>query len=63
MVSALSGITGPTVCKNGTKAADGDEVYKKTSEPIEHRHFGRAIKQLPVAHQSQLLSLGEKINQ
>ena len=59
VVSALSGIT-DLLLQSGTKAADGDEVYKENIRTIEHRHF-EAIKQLiPVAHQSQLLSLVKK---
>jgi aspartokinase/homoserine dehydrogenase 1 len=59
VVSALSGVT-DMLLQSGTKAADGDEVYKENIRTIEHRHF-EAIKQLiPVAHQSHLLSLVKK---
>ncbi len=59
VVSALGGIT-DLLLSAVAMAADGDELYKEKLSTIEQRHF-EAVKQLiPVAQQSQLLSLVKK---
>ncbi|HEX7845254.1 MAG TPA: bifunctional aspartate kinase/homoserine dehydrogenase I [Chitinophagaceae bacterium] len=59
VVSALGGVT-DLLLNAATLAADGDEDYKSKLAVIEQRHL-EAVKQLiPVAQQSQLLSLVKK---
>ena len=59
VVSALGGIT-DLLLGAAALAAEGDESYKERLATIEQRHF-EAVKQLiPVAQQSQLLSLVKK---
>lgn len=59
VVSALGGVT-DLLLTAGSLAADGDETYKDKLNIVEHRHL-EAVKQLiPIAHQSQLLSLVKK---
>src|SRR5262245_22547341 len=56
VVSALGGVT-DLLIDAGKLAADGNEAYKAKLAIIEQRHL-EAVKQLiPVAQQSQLLSL------
>jgi aspartokinase/homoserine dehydrogenase 1 len=59
VVSALGGVT-DLLLNAATMAADGDELYKDKLTAIEQRHM-EAVKQLiPVAQQSQFLSLVKK---
>ncbi|MBL7749384.1 MAG: bifunctional aspartate kinase/homoserine dehydrogenase I [Chitinophagaceae bacterium] len=59
VVSALGGVT-DLLLNAATLAAAGDELYKEKLNIIEQRHI-EAVKQLiPVANQSQLLSLVKK---
>jgi len=59
VVSALGGVT-DLLLGAAALAADGDELYKEKLTTIEQRHI-EAVKQLiPVAQQSQLLSLVKK---
>ena len=59
VVSALGGVT-DLLLDAGAFAADGNELYKEKLATIEQRHID-AVKQLiPVAQQSQLLSLVKK---
>ncbi len=59
VVSALGGVT-DLLLNAATLAADGNELYKEKLTLIEQRHLD-AVKQLiPVAQQSQLLSLVKK---
>jgi aspartokinase/homoserine dehydrogenase 1 len=56
VVSALGGIT-DMLLNAGAEAAEGNEAYKEKLSVIEQRHL-EAVKQLiPVAQQSQMLSL------
>jgi aspartokinase/homoserine dehydrogenase 1 len=59
IVSALGGVT-DLLLSASSLAADGDESYKEKLAVVEQRHL-EAVKQLiPVAQQSQLLSLVKK---
>ncbi len=59
VVSALGGIT-DLLLSAASQAADGNEAYKEKLAIVEQRHL-EAVKQLiPVAQQSQLLSLVKK---
>lgn len=59
VVSALGGVT-DLLLSAAQLASDGNETYKEKLATIEQRHL-EAVKQLlPVAHQSQLLSLVKK---
>lgn len=59
IVSALGGVT-DLLLSASSLAAEGDETYKEKLAVIEQRHL-EAVKQLiPVAQQSQLLSLVKK---
>ena len=59
VVSALGGIT-DLLLTAATLAAEGNEVYKEKLTAIEQRHLETVKQLLPVAHQSQLLSLVKK---
>ena len=59
VVSALGGIT-DLLLTAPTLAAEGNEVYKEKLTAIEQRHLETVKQLLPVAHQSQLLSLVKK---
>src|SRR5690606_14826847 len=59
VVSALGGVT-DLLLQAATIASDGDDQYREKLLQIEQRHL-EAVKQLiPVANQSQLLSLVKK---
>lgn len=59
IVSALGGVT-DLLLEAAKLAADGNESYKEKLSVIEHRHLETVKQLLPVAHQSQLLSLVKK---
>lgn len=59
VVSALSGIT-DLLLQSAMQAAGGDETFKEKINIIEQKHFDAVKKLIPVAHQSQLLSLVKK---
>jgi aspartokinase/homoserine dehydrogenase 1 len=59
VVSALEGIT-DQLLKCAETAAAGDETYKESLKEIELRHFEVVKLLMPVARQSQLLSLVKK---
>ena len=59
VVSALGGIT-DLLLTAATLAAEGNEVYKEKLTPIEQRHLETVKQLVPVAHQSQSLSLVKK---
>jgi aspartokinase/homoserine dehydrogenase 1 len=56
VVSALGGVT-DMLLQSANNAARGNEDYKQTIAEIEKRHFDAVKSLIPVAHQSQLLSL------
>lgn len=56
VVSALGGVT-DMLLQAANNAARGNEDYKQTIADIEKRHFEAVKNLIPVAHQSQLLSL------
>jgi aspartokinase/homoserine dehydrogenase 1 len=56
VVSALGGVT-DMLLLSANNAARGNEDYKQTIAEIEKRHFDAVKSLIPVAHQSQLLSL------
>lgn len=56
VVSALGGVT-DMLLQAANNAARGNEDYKQTIVEIEKRHFEAVKSLIPVAHQSQLLSL------
>lgn len=56
VVSALGGVT-DMLLQAANNAARGNEDYKQTIAEIEKRHFDAVKSLIPVAHQSQLLSL------
>lgn len=56
VVSALGGVT-DMLLQAAHHAASGNEDYKQTIADIEKRHFDAVKSLIPVAHQSQLLSL------
>jgi len=56
VVSALGGVT-DMLLQAANNAAKGNEDYKQTIAEIEKRHFDAVKSLIPVAHQSQLLSL------
>ena len=59
VVSALGGVT-DLLLGAATLAADGDEAYKEKLAIIEQRHLETVKQLIPVASQSQLLSLVKK---
>ncbi len=59
VVSALGGVTDLLLGAAGLAAA-GDETYKQKLETIEQRHMDAVRQLIPVANQSQLLSLVKK---
>lgn len=59
VVSALGGIT-DLLLQSAKLAAAGDEAYKEKLTTLEQRHFETVKQLIPVAHQSQLLSLVKK---
>jgi aspartokinase/homoserine dehydrogenase 1 len=59
VVSALSGVT-DLLLGAAILAADGDEAYKEKLTVIEQRHLETVKQLIPVASQSQLLSLVKK---
>ena len=59
VVSALGGIT-DLLLAAAESAAKGDELYKEKLSTIEQRHMEAVKKLIPVAQQSQLLSLVKK---
>ncbi|MBL7709128.1 MAG: bifunctional aspartate kinase/homoserine dehydrogenase I, partial [Chitinophagaceae bacterium] len=59
VVSALSGVT-DLLLGAAILAADGDEAYKEKLAVIEQRHLETVKQLIPVASQSQLLSLVKK---
>ncbi len=56
VVSALGGVT-DMLLQAANNAAKGNENYKQIIADIEKRHFDAVKNLIPVAHQSQLLSL------
>lgn len=56
VVSALGGVT-DMLLRAANNAAKGNEDYRQTIAEIEKRHFDAVKNLIPVAHQSQLLSL------
>src|SRR5690606_34842644 len=56
VVSALGGVTDMLLRAAGN-AAKGNEDYKQIIADLEQRHFDAVKNLIPVAHQSQLLSL------
>ncbi|WP_346236655.1 bifunctional aspartate kinase/homoserine dehydrogenase I [Niabella insulamsoli] len=58
VVSALGGIT-DILLQAASEAAKGNEAYKSLIETVEKRHFEVVKGLIPVAHQSQLLSLAK----
>ncbi len=56
VVSALGGIT-DLLLTAAAMAADGDEAYKEKLSIVEQRHLDTVKHLIPVAHQSQMLSL------
>ncbi len=59
VVSALGGVT-DLLLGAAALAADGDETYKNKLSLLEQRHLEAAKQLIPVANQSQLLSLVKK---
>lgn len=59
VVSALGGVT-DLLLGAAILAADGDEAYKEKLSVIEQRHLETVKQLIPVANQSQLLSLVKK---
>lgn len=59
VVSALGGVT-DLLLGAATWAAEGNELYKEKLAVIEQRHFEAVKNLIPVAQQSQLLSLVKK---
>ena len=59
VVSALGGVT-DLLLGAAALAADGDEAYKNKLSLLEQRHLEAAKQLIPVANQSQLLSLVKK---
>jgi len=59
VVSALGGVT-DLLLGAATLAAEGNELYKEKLEAIEQRHIETVKELIPVAQQSQLLSLVKK---
>ncbi|MDZ4795390.1 MAG: bifunctional aspartate kinase/homoserine dehydrogenase I [Bacteroidota bacterium] len=59
VVSALGGVT-DLLLSAGILAASGDELYKEKLTSIEQRHLETVKQLIPVAQQSQLLSLVKK---
>ncbi len=59
VVSALGGVT-DLLLSAASLAADGDELFKEKLTLIEQRHLEAAKQLIPVAYQSQLLSLVKK---
>src|SRR5688572_19874713 len=59
VVSALGGVT-DLLLEAATLAATGDETYREKLSLVEHRHLETVKQLIPVAHQSQFLSLVKK---
>ncbi|MGZ8559292.1 MAG: amino acid kinase family protein, partial [Chitinophagaceae bacterium] len=59
VVSALGGIT-DILLSAASLAAEGDEAFKEKLHLVEQRHLEAAKQLIPVAYQSQLLSLVKK---
>ena len=59
VVSALGGVTDMLI-QCGSKAANGDELYKETLRLIGDRHLETVKTLLPISQQSSLLSLVKK---
>jgi aspartokinase/homoserine dehydrogenase 1 len=59
IVSALGGVT-DLLLSASSLAAEGDESYKEKLAVVEQRHLETVKQLIPVAHQSQLLSLVKK---
>ncbi len=59
VVSALGGVT-DLLLSAAELAADGNESYKEKLATLEHRHLEAVKQSLPIAQQSQLLSLVKK---
>ncbi|MGK2864043.1 MAG: bifunctional aspartate kinase/homoserine dehydrogenase I [Chitinophagaceae bacterium] len=59
VVSALGGVT-DLLLTAAALAADGDEAFKEKLTLIEQRHLEAAKQLIPIAYQSQLLSLVKK---
>lgn len=59
VVSALGGVT-DLLLQAATLSADGDELYKEKLATVEQRHLDTVKELIPVAQQSQLLSLVKK---
>ena len=59
VVSALGGVT-DILLSAAALAAEGDEDYKEKLNLVEQRHLEAAKQLIPVAYQSQLLSLVKK---
>ena len=62
VVSALGGIT-DLLLSAAQLASEGNELYKDKLTTIEHRHLETVKQLIPVANQSQLLSLVKKMLQ
>lgn len=60
VVSALGGVT-DLLLGAAMLAAEGDEAYKEKLAVIEQRHLETVKQLIPVASQSQLLSLVKKV--
>ncbi len=59
VVSALGGVT-DLLLESATLAAAGDETYRDKLRLVEHRHLETVKQLIPVAQQSQFLSLVKK---
>lgn len=59
VVSAMGGVT-DLLLQAATLSADGDELYKEKLATVEQRHLDTVKDLIPVAQQSQLLSLVKK---